>query len=180
MYINTTTNDYPISESEIRAAFPNTSFAVPFTPPEGYALVFSTPAPTYDRVTQGVREGAPELTSKGTWQQTWEIYALDADTIADNQVKEAERVTDEIVFNTQKRLDTFAQTRNYDGILSACTYASSSVPKFQAEGQYCVGARDATWAKLYEMLAEVQAGTRPVPAGYDDIKSELPTLEWPV
>lgn len=180
MYINTTTNEYPISESQIRAAFPNTSFANPFVAPEGYALVFTTPQPDHDRLTQSVREATPQLSSKGTWEQAWEIVALDADTIAANQAAEAKRITEEIVFNTQKRLDTFAQTRNYDGILSACTYASSSVPKFQAEGQYCVGARDATWAKLYEMLAEVQAGTRPVPTGYDDIKSELPTLEWPV
>lgn len=179
MYINTTSNSYPISENEIRLAFPNTSFATPFAPPEGYALVFATPKPTYNVITQGVREAAPQLSS-GKWQQTWEIYSLDADVIADNQAAENKRITDEVVFNTQKRLDTFAQTRNYDGILSACTYATSSVPKFQTEGQYCVGARDATWAKLYEMLAEVEAGTRPVPGGYADVEPELPALEWPV
>jgi hypothetical protein len=85
----------------------------------------------------------------------------------------------EIVDATQKRLDDFARTRNYDGILSACTYASSSVPKFAAEGQYCVDARDNTWATLYTILGEVQAGTRPVPTGFDDIVGDLPTLEWP-
>lgn len=46
----------------------------------------------------------------------------------------------------QERLDAFAQTRAYDGILSACSYVASSVPKFAAEGAYCVAARDATWA----------------------------------
>lgn len=85
----------------------------------------------------------------------------------------------EIVAATQARLDTFARTRSYDGILSACTYATSIVPRFQAEGQYCVEARDATWAKLYEMLAEVRAGTRPVPSGYSDIEPELPVMSWP-
>lgn len=84
-----------------------------------------------------------------------------------------------VVAATQQRLDAFAKTRNYDGILSACTYASSTVPKFQAEGQYCVEARDATWAKLYAMLAEVEAGTRPMPTGYADIEGELPPLAWP-
>lgn len=85
----------------------------------------------------------------------------------------------EIVAATQARLDAFARTRSYDGILSACTYATSTVPRFQAEGQYCVEARDATWAKLYEMLAEVQAGTRPVPTGFPDIETGLPPLAWP-
>ena len=90
-----------------------------------------------------------------------------------------EQIMAECVERTQKRLDDFARTRNYDNILSACTYATSTVPKFQKEGQYCVTARDATWAKLYEILAEVQAGTRSMPSGYKDIEPLLPPLEWP-
>ena len=90
-----------------------------------------------------------------------------------------EELQAEIVAATQARLDTFARTRSYDGILSACTYATSTVPRFQAEGQYCVEARDATWARLYEMLAEVQAGTRPVPNGFSDVEPGLPALTWP-
>ena len=52
--------------------------------------------------------------------------------------------------------------------------------KFQTEGQYAVTARDATWEKLYEILAEVEAGTRPIPTSFSDIESELPVLIWPV
>jgi hypothetical protein len=79
----------------------------------------------------------------------------------------------------QKRLDDFAKTRNYDGILSACTYATSTVPKFATEGQYCVQARDATWAAGYALMDEVLAGIRPVPTSISDIESELPELVWP-
>ena len=86
---------------------------------------------------------------------------------------------DSIVSATQQRLDQFAQTRGYDGILSAATYATSTSPRFAAEGQYAVTVRDATWARLYEILAEVEGGTRPTPTGYADIESDLPTLEWP-
>ena len=89
-------------------------------------------------------------------------------------------VQEQIVAATQQRLDDFAKTRNYDGILSACTYATSTVPNFKTEGQYCVEARDQTWAKLYEIMDEVQSGVRPPPTGYDDIEPELPVLEWPV
>jgi len=78
----------------------------------------------------------------------------------------------------QQHLDNFARTRNYDGILSAATYATSQVLKFKAEGQYAVEARDATWAKCYEILAAVEAGTRPMPT-MDELLAELPVLVWP-
>ncbi len=78
----------------------------------------------------------------------------------------------------QLRLDVFFQTRGYDGILSAATYATSSVLKFQAEGQYAVEARDATWAKCYEILAAVEGGTSPMPTEAE-LLAELPALVWP-
>lgn len=86
---------------------------------------------------------------------------------------------EQAVAATQERLDDFARMRNYDGILSACTYATSTVPKFAAEGQYAVQARDATWWALYALLGDVQAGTRPVPQSFDDVAPLLPELEWP-
>jgi hypothetical protein len=84
-----------------------------------------------------------------------------------------------IVLSTQQRLDTFAQSRDYANILSACTYATSTVEKFRLEGEYCVQLRDQTWSKLYQMLDEVLAGIRPKPSGYSDIESELPPTIWP-
>ena len=75
----------------------------------------------------------------------------------------------------QSYLDTTAQTRGYDGILSLCTYATSSNATFAKEGQIGAIWRDAVWTKCYEILAEVQAGTREVPT---DIISELPVIDW--
>jgi hypothetical protein len=85
----------------------------------------------------------------------------------------------EVTIAVQKRLDEFAQTRKYDGILSACTYSTSLVPKFQAEGQYCVEMRDMHWGKCYEILAGVQAGLRPMPTT-EQALAEMPELVWPV
>lgn len=84
-----------------------------------------------------------------------------------------------ITEKVQERLDSFAETRNYDSILSATTYATSLVPKFAAEGQYAVEMRDATWAALYTILQEVDAGTRSAPNSYADIEPFLPELTWP-
>ena len=78
----------------------------------------------------------------------------------------------------QAHLDAFARTRNYDGIMSAATYATSTVEKFRAEGQYAVEARDLTWAKGYEIMGEVMSGARPMPT-LEEVIAELPELKWP-
>jgi len=97
-----------------------------------------------------------------------------------NAPKTPDQIISEIVNATQRRLDEFARSRMYGGILSACTYATSKETRFQIEGQYCVEARDATWAKMYELLGEVQAGVRPMPTGFADVEAQLPALVWPV
>lgn len=91
----------------------------------------------------------------------------------------AEQIIAQYTGAVQQHLDTFARTRNYDNILSAATYATSQVPKFKAEGQYAVEARDATWSAAYAILAEVQAGDRPIPGSISEIESDLPVLAWP-
>jgi hypothetical protein len=92
--------------------------------------------------------------------------------------KTPEQIKSEITTAVQNHLDNFAKTRNYDSILSACTYATSTVAQFANEGQLCVNLRDATWAKLYQIMQEVEAGTRPMPTGFADIEAELPELSW--
>lgn len=79
----------------------------------------------------------------------------------------------------QSRLDDFANTKNYDGILSAASYVNSTDADFSIEGQYCVQLRDDTWAKAYQILAEVEAGTRPEPDSIEDFENELPAMVWP-
>lgn len=99
---------------------------------------------------------------------------------AEEQAQAAQAFQAAVVTATQARLDAFAHTRNYDGILSACTYATSSVPRFAADGQTAVDLRDATWATLYTLMGEVQAGTRPMPGTADEVLALLPELTWPV
>lgn len=143
-----------------------------------YELV-TLPQPSFDPITQGCHQ-AGIVQNGNKYEQTWLVYDLSPEQIAANKAAAAKALQDSIVQQTQARLDTFAQTRGYDGILSACTYATSPTPKFAAEGQYCIDQRDATWATLYQILAEVEAGTRPVPSGYPDIEPDLPPLVWPV
>lgn len=85
----------------------------------------------------------------------------------------------DILRATQRRLDDFAQSRGYDGILSATSYQGSTDVQFAAEAAYAVEIRDQTWRALYGLLAEVQSGARPLPAGYADIEPLLPVPAWP-
>jgi hypothetical protein len=78
----------------------------------------------------------------------------------------------------QSTLDAKAQERRYDSILSACTYATSSVPAFAAEGQACVEWRDAVWSLSYDLMAQVQAGTLAQPT-IAELLAMLPAMAWP-
>lgn len=82
----------------------------------------------------------------------------------------------------EARLNAFAATRRYSSINSACSYSTSTDPQFQLEGEYCVQARDLTYRKCYDLLAEympaVLAGERPIPS-WEEIEAQLPPLVWP-
>ena len=90
--------------------------------------------------------------------------------IAEGNTPEPEYTEQELIEQTkqmaltavQNMLDNAAKAKGYDSILSACTYAAYPNP-FQAEAQEFVAWRGAVWAKCYEILGEVEAGTRLAP-----------------
>ena len=140
----------------------------------GVYLIVDLPKPELPR---NQKYGGPIWQVNGTSvERSYPVVAKTPEELAADQ----QALIDDITNQTQQRLDSFAKTRGYDGILSLCTYATSTNSKFQAEGQYGVTARDATWAQLYQIMAEVEAGTRPMPSGYADIEGDLPALVWPV
>ena len=110
----------------------------------------------------------------GIWKKKWVLV----NETPEQALARAQQVQVIIVNAVQRSLDTFAKTRNYDSIMSACTYATSKVAKFAAEGQRCVDLRDETWAALYGILEQVQLGVRPLPNGFGDVEGDLPVLAW--
>lgn len=171
-----------VTEQAFRAMHPRTSFPRVLTTEIfsdfGADPVLESPAPAVTQYQSAMRAGVAQ-DALGNWVQAWTVRDWSAEEIQAAEQQKAASVQAEVVAKTQERLDAFAKSRNYDGILSACTYASSTVPKFQAEGQYCVNARDNTWSALYVILADVQAGARTMPRSYADIEPELPALVWP-
>jgi hypothetical protein len=87
-YINLATNQL-CTESEIRAAHPNTSFATPFSP-DGYAVVHWAGQPDYDKYTQTIQLGAPVEALPNHWEQTWSIIQLTGDQLTDAQAQKVE------------------------------------------------------------------------------------------
>ena len=78
----------------------------------------------------------------------------------------------------QAHLDSTAKTRGYDGILSLCSYASSTNPKFSSEALAGVIWRDSVWTAGYAIQASVTAGTRAIP-NESELLAELPVMTWP-
>lgn len=73
----------------------------------------------------------------------------------------------------QAHLDDTAQAHGYDSILAAASYAGS--PVYGLEGSAFRDWRDACWAELFQILAAVAAGERPMPAD-DELLTELPAF----
>jgi hypothetical protein len=91
----------------------------------------------------------------------------------------AEEIKQTMIDAIQKHLDETAQTHGYDGILSLASYTVSAHPQFATEGRAGADWRDAVWGYGYQVLADVQAGTRTVPT-VDALIVELPAMAWPV
>lgn len=74
----------------------------------------------------------------------------------------------------RKLLNTAVQARDYDSIESACSYAMSTVDKWQIEALAAAGWRDQVWQWFY---AEIADGTGDVP-GPNQLRSAMPVLNW--
>lgn len=75
MYIALATAEYPLTDAEIIKRHPNTSFPVPFEPPDGYAFVEPAERSEYDAETEKAVEAAP-VQVEGVWTRQWTIEPL--------------------------------------------------------------------------------------------------------
>ena len=178
-----------LSEAQVRARFKSqTSLPAVLgaATQEFLGIAAITPSPKPAReADQALEPDEVTQDALGNYIRQWRVvsrYASEEERAAAEQAAAAARfeaVKSEVLVRTAERLDAFAGTRNYSSMLSLCTYATSTNARFQAEAQYGVSARDATYARLYELLEEVTTGVRPAPTCFEDIEQELPALEWP-
>lgn len=97
-----------------------------------------------------------------------------------DQVKteETKVAKDRLISVIQHYLDSKAQERGYDNIISLCTYATSASARFKAEGQAGVEWRDRVWEQGYELLNDFESGKIQRPTE-SELLSKLPELTWP-
>lgn len=86
-----------------------------------------------------------------------------------------EEVQTQLTRVVQAYLDSTAQKLGYDSCLSVCSYVDTGVTKFDEEGEAFRKWRSAVWAKGYEILDAVKAGTREIPTE-TELFAELPLL----
>jgi len=168
-----------IEVADYRALFPNTSFPTSGPTPDFLAENDCLPVTVWKATTATQKLAPCDPYIEDGQVYTVQVMDKSADELAAEDAARLKALYDGIVVATQNRLDTFARTHEFDDIHTASSYRDSAIPRFHADGTYCYAQRDATWAKLYEILAEVEAGTRPIPSSFADIEPELPVLNWP-
>lgn len=149
--------------------------------------------PEYNPITQGLTDQGQSKVGD-VYVINYTVHDLPAEEAQANQADADKKLKDLIITQTQERLDSFTSSRGYTSVDSISKYqniqdeeiASSPVEqqplltKFRAEARYVALVTAQTWAKLYLILDEVNAGTRARPTGIHDIINDLPELSWPV
>ena len=137
----------------------------------GWYPYLESDAPSYDPMTQ--RLSKSYTISSGVVRDLWQIVPLSPE----DQSNLIQQKIQSLGQSVNQHLDSVAKSKDYDSIISACTYASSSISLYRAEGEKCVAWRDAVWVKVYDVLSEVQSGSRPIPSA-EQLISELPEMQW--
>lgn len=167
--------EFPISN--LRARFPNISFPKKITElnlPSNVVLVTIEPKPTISLLQEAELSNPGYNTTKGKWTREW--------IIRDKTALEIEEFKPEVIkkikAQAQESLDSFARSKGYDDIVSACSYANSTIPSYAQEGARAVELRDLTWSTLHQYLTDVEAGVKPLPTTEEEIVALIPELTW--
>jgi hypothetical protein len=139
----------------------------PLEPGEYLVPAFATTAEPPESVPAG---------AEARWDGThWQVFTYPAPTPEPPPPEPTpEEIRAALAAAVQANLDGLARSWGYDGIASAVTYAGEpAVPRFAAEGAALRAWRSQVWAACYEVLAEVQAETRPIPTE-EELLGDLP------
>jgi hypothetical protein len=125
------------------------------------------------RESQGITEIADPERGNDETQYTQEIDVEPWVIITDKSPEQIKEITvSKLTTSIQSLLDSQAQEKGYDNILSACSYAGYA-NSFQAEAISFLEWRSACWTAGYQVLADVEAELRTAPT-VEELLAELP------
>lgn len=168
---------YPFNANDVRRENPDVSFPEGPWPERllqdyGCYPIQVVERPTCDPILQVVLEETPEQVG-GVWTQKWLVRDAtpeEQQQATQTRIAEYERALD-------AHLDATAQTKRYDNRITCAVRAGYPGP-FQVEGQAFAQWMDQCNALGYQIMADVLAGTRPLPT-VEEFLGELPAMVWP-
>ena len=180
MYVkvaNNSVEQYPYSVRQLKTDNANVSFpnqtSEELLAEWGVYSVTIAEDPTYDKVTHKiVVDSTPSLVDG-----VWTINKTVVEMTAEEKELYKQKIIQSYSEAVQEHLDTEAQTKLYDNIMSACSYASGT-GTYAAEGQAALTWRIAVWEYVEQVLADVEAETRTLPT-VPELIAELPVMTWP-
>lgn len=137
----------------------------------GWHPYMQTAPPTIDPALQ-------KLTEVRTFGGIVVLQSWSADTMtAAEAIEYATETLTEIGLSIGPFLDQAVAVKQYDSMLSATTWLTSSLATYKAEGGQAAAYRDSVWRAFYATVSAVQAGTQLVPAK-NAFFAQFPPL-WP-
>ena len=109
-------------------------------------------------------------------QEEW-VINWTTQTIERDEVKRVEAKISSIQTSVQDMLDSKAQEKGYDTIISACSYTGYPNP-FKVESELYTEWRGNVWATCYQILGEWENGIIPEPSE-EEVLAQLPELAIP-
>ena len=153
MWINPETHQVFTTHSEIRSAFSSVSFPSSMSDEDiayvGLLPVTQESEPAHNPVTQIARKAQPAMTSKGHWEQSWEVVDLDAEVIAANQAAQAE--ADSKAIDAKYNALWSAADKYVAGYISGVAIGLLTVGLLQAKpkAQAVTSWSSSVWAEYY-------------------------------
>lgn len=171
--------EYPITIAEIKAR------RMPFNYFRQVAFEDRVNAPDFHRVVEAIRlerdtpvvsYSVEPLTIQEILDKLWEgKETLSPAEVPPQAVSTLFSLASGII---TKRLDDFAKTKDYDNIVSLCSYVDDPDPVLDKEGRRGRFLRSQAWGSLRDYQNKVLAGSLPIPRSEKELLSCVIEFTW--
>lgn len=175
MFYEPTTNNTYKTTDDIRRAYPNTSFGDLSTTEELKSAGFYIPTMEIPDHDPDFEEAVPGdiVLEEGKYKLTYTVVekSMTPERKTQLYVQRFDRILTDLFMRT-------ANDKRYDSHITCALRAGYPGP-FQEEGIAFASWMDSCNALAYQLMAEVIADTKPMPANAEEFLSNFPPMVWP-